>query len=49
MIIGFSLILAYAIVLMISRKYLHKFGDQRLKANELRFISVSEALERLMK
>tara|TARA_E500000178_G_scaffold351271_1_gene412019 strand:- start:496 stop:1689 length:1194 start_codon:yes stop_codon:yes gene_type:complete len=28
---------------MISRKYLHKFGDQRLKANELRFISVSEA------
>ncbi|WP_440633353.1 ABC transporter ATP-binding protein [Candidatus Pelagibacter sp. HIMB1485] len=43
MIIGFSLILAYAIVLMISRKYLHKFGDQRLKANELRFISVSEA------
>ena len=43
MIIGFSLILAYSIVLMISRKYLHKFGDQRLKANELRFISVSEA------
>ena len=49
MIIGFSLILAYAIVLMISRKYLHKFGDQRLKANELRFISVSEAFERLRK
>ena len=43
MIIGFSLIFAYSIVLMISRKYLHKFGDQRLKANELRFISVSEA------
>ncbi len=43
MIIGFTLIVAYGLVLILSRKYLFKFGEQRLKANELRFISVSEA------
>ena len=43
MIIGFTLVVAYGLVLILSRKFLFKFGEQRLKANELRFISVSEA------
>ena len=43
MIIGFSLIGAYGLIFKILRKYLVRFGKERLKSNELRFISVSEA------
>ncbi len=43
LIIGFSLFGAYGIVLLLSRTYLIKFGEKRLKANELRFITINEA------
>ncbi len=43
LIIGFSLILAYVLVFRLFRKYLIKFGEKRLKANEQRFVSISEA------
>ena len=43
LIIGFSLIGAYGLVFKILRKYLVRFGKERLESNELRFISVSEA------
>jgi len=43
LIIGFSLIGAYGLIFKILRKYLVRFGKERLESNELRFISVSEA------
>jgi ATP-binding cassette, subfamily B, bacterial PglK len=42
-IIGFSLIVAYGIIFKLLRKQLVRSGEKRLKANELRFISISEA------
>ena len=43
LIIGFLLIGTYGLIFKILHKYLVRFGKARLKSNELRFISVSEA------
>ncbi len=42
-IIGLTLSTVYAIIFFILRRYLRRLGEQRLKNNELRYISVSEA------
>ena len=42
-IIGFSLTVAYGLIFKLLRKQLVRSGEKRLKANELRFISISEA------
>ena len=44
LITGFFLIVTYVLIFKILHKYLVRFGKARLKSNELRFISVSEAL-----
>ena len=43
LITGFFLIGTYVLIFKILHKYLVRFGKARLKSNELRFISVSEA------
>ena len=43
LIVGFSLGVAYAIVFRFTRKYLKRFGKERLKSNKLRFMAVNEA------
>ena len=42
-IIGFLLIGAYGLIFQLLHKYLATLGEKRLKANELRFISIGEA------
>jgi ABC-type multidrug transport system fused ATPase/permease subunit len=43
LIVGFSLGVANAIVYRFARKYLKRFGKERLKSNKLRFMAVNEA------
>jgi len=44
LIMGFSLSLSYLFIFIFVRKFLNKFGEDRLSNNELRFKTVSEAL-----
>ena len=43
MIVGFSLSGSYILTFYFTRKYLNRIGKERLKNNEIRFMSVSEA------
>ncbi len=43
LIVGFSLVLAYAIIYKFTLRYLNKIGKERLKSNELRYTAVNEA------
>ena len=43
MIVGITLSLAYWIIYSLVRGYLNRVGGERLKNNELRFKSISEA------
>ena len=43
LVVGFSLGLSYFSIFFFTRNYLNRIGSERLKNNELRFTSVSEA------
>ena len=43
LIVGLSLSATYLLIFYFLRKYLNRIGEERLKANELRFMAVSEA------
>ena len=43
LIVGFSLGSAYGLIFYFTRSFLSKIGNERLKSNQLRFTSISEA------
>ncbi len=43
LIVGFTVIGAYGVIFKLTRNYLNRIGDERLKNNELRFTSIIEA------